>query len=296
MGLWPSADLSAFASATGVKAMTGGFVVADRANACSPTWAGYTEYTVGSSGDFLNTVSLFQAGGGTFIASFGGAINDELARVCTDPAKLLTAYSTVVDRYKLSRVDFDLEGADVSDSTSNKRRAAAVAALQARQAAAGKPLQVTLTLPVMPTGLVASGIRAVNEFAAAGVTLSAVNIMAMNYGDGTTDMGTGAIAAANATAAQLATVPAYASLTAAQRLSMIALTPMLGQNDLPREIFSLADATKVGAFARANGLAGLSWWEMTRDQPCTSGIPAYMCSGVSSPQWAYARTFLAAVV
>jgi hypothetical protein len=102
-------------------------------------------------------------------------------------------------------------------------------------------------------------VRAVNEFAAAGVQLSAVNIMTMNYGDGTTDMGTAAIAAAKATGAQLGSVPAYAFLTSAQRLSLVGVTPMVGLNDIPREVFTLADATKVGAFARANGLAGLGW-------------------------------------
>jgi hypothetical protein len=295
MGLWPSADLSAFSAASGVKSLTGSFIVADRSSACSPTWAGYTAYTVGTSGDFLPAISSFQSGGGTFIASFGGAINDELARVCTDPAALLAAYTKVVDRYNLDRIDFDLEGTDVSDSTANKRRASVVATLQAQRAAAGRPLAVSLTLPVMPTGLVSSGVRAVGEFAAAGVTISAVNVMAMNYGDGTTDMGAAAVAAAKATAAQLKTVPAYAALTDAQRLSMIGLTPMLGQNDLPGEIFSLTDAATVGSFAKANSLASVGWWEMTRDQPCTSGIPTYMCSGVSSPRWAYAKAFVAAI-
>jgi hypothetical protein len=132
-------------------------------------------------------------------------------------------------------------------------------------------------------------VRAVNEFAAAGVQLSAVNIMTMNYGDGTTDMGTAAIAAAKATGAQLGSVPAYAFLTSAQRLSLVGVTPMVGLNDIPR------DATKVGAFARANGLAGLGWWEMTRDQPCVSSTPAYMCSGVTSSRWSYANTFMAPV-
>ncbi|GAA4046534.1 hypothetical protein GCM10023063_37160 [Arthrobacter methylotrophus] len=274
--------------------MTAAFIVADRSSACSPTWAGYTAYTIGSTGDSLAGISAFQASGGRFIASFGGAINDELARVCTNPASLLNAYTKVVTRFGLDRIDFDIEGADVSDSTSNQRRATAVAALQAQRAAAGHPLQVSLTLPVMPYGLVASGLRTVREFAAAGVTLSAVNVMAMDYGDGTTAMGAAAISAANATAAQLATVPAYASLTSAQRLSLVGLTPMIGANDIAGEIFTLADVATVGAFAKANSLANLAWWEMTRDQPCAAGIPTYMCSGVSDPRWAFSKAFVAA--
>jgi hypothetical protein len=294
MGSWPTADLSSFASSTGVKAVTAAFIVADRASACSPTWAGYTAYTVGTSGDFLGNVSAFQASGGQVIASFGGAINDELARVCTNPTTLLAAYTKVVTRFNLNRIDFDIEGVDVSDSTSNQRRATAVAALQAQRAAAGRPLQVSLTLPVMPTGLVASGLRTVQEFAAAGVKLSAVNVMAMDYGDGTTAMGTAAISAAKATATQLGTVPAYSGLSSAQRLSLVGITPMIGANDLPGEIFTLSDATTVGTFAKASALGVLSWWEMTRDQPCTGTIPTYLCSGVSDPQWAFSKAFVAA--
>jgi len=294
MGLWPTADLTKFASATGVKAVTAAFIVADRASACSPTWAGYTAYTVGTTGDNLANVSAFQASGGQVVASFGGAINDELARVCTNSTSLLAAYTKVVTRYNLNRIDFDLEGTDVSDSTSNKRRAAVVATLQAQRAAAGRPLQVSLTLPVMPYGLIASGTRTVTEFAAAGVKLSAVNVMAMDYGDGTTAMGAAAISAAKATATQLGSIPAYAGLTSAQRLSMVGVTPMIGQNDLPGEVFTVADATTVAQFAKANSLGVLSWWEMTRDQPCTGGIPAYMCSGVSNPQWSFSKAFVAA--
>lgn len=293
MGLWPTADLTSFASSAGVRAVTAAFIVADRSSACSPTWAGYTAYTIGGSQDSLADVTAFQSHGGRVVASFGGAANDELARVCTDPAKLIAAYSTVVSRFSLDRVDFDIEGADVSDSASNVRRATAVAALQRQRAAAGHPLQVTLTLPVMPYGLLASGLRTISEFAAAGVQLSAVNLMTMDYGTGVTDMGQAAIDAATATAGQLKGVAAYASWTDAQRLGLIAVTPMFGLNDTGEQ-FTLTDATTVGRYAKANGLAGLSWWELTRDQPCTSGVPAYLCSGTSQPRWAYSRAFVAA--
>lgn len=146
----------------------------------------------------------------------------------------------------------------------------------------------------MPSGLVASGVRTVSEFAAAGVRLSAVNVMAVDYGDKTQAMGTAAITAASATATQLGTIPTYAGLTSAQRLSLVGITPMIGLNDLPGEIFTPADATLVGQFAKPHSLASLGWWEMTRDRPCTSATPSYMCSGVTSPQWTFSRAFVAA--
>ena len=294
MGIWPTADLSSVASQTGTNALTASFVVADRSSACSPTWAGYTAYTIGGSQDFVGTVSAFQAKGGRMIVSFGGSVNDEIARVCTDPAKVLAAYTKVVTRFNLDRIDFDIEGTDVSDSTSNKRRAAAVATLQAQRAAAGHPLQVTLTLPVMPTGLLASALRTITEFQAAGVKLTAIDIMAMDYGLGTKDMGAAAVSAIQATANQLGTLPAYAALTPAQRLALVGVIPLIGVQDTAGETFTLANATTVAAWAKANRIASLGWWETTRDQPCTGGIAAYMCTGVSASQWAYAKAFVAA--
>jgi hypothetical protein len=121
-----------------------------------------------------------------------------------------------------------------------------------------------------------------------------VNLMTMDYGTGVTDMGGAAISAATATAAQLKTVAAYASWTDAQRLALIAVTPMFGVNDTG-ELFTVTDATTVARYAASNGLAGLSWWELTRDQPCAQGIPAYMCSGTTQPRWTYSRAFVAAV-
>ena len=73
---------------------------------------------------------------------------------------------------------------------------------------------------------------------------------------------------------------------------MIGITPMIGLNDTG-EVCSLTDTTKVGKFAKANALNYLGWWEMTRDQPCIGGIAAYMCSGVSNPQWSFSRAFVA---
>jgi len=294
MGSWPTPNLSEFAAASGVSALTGSFIVADRSISCSPTWAGYNEYTIGTDGDFQTNISDFQASGGEFVASFGGLINDELARVCTDAPALKAAYAAVIDRFSLTRVDFDIEGADAADSASNKRRVAVIAALQSERAAAGHPFDVTLTLPVMPDGLVSTGMRTVTEFAAAGVRLSAVNIMTMDYGTNTKDMGAAAISAAKATAAQLKSIPAYSKLSTAQRLSLIGITPMIGQNDTS-EIFTIADAKKVGGFAKSQSVAALGWWEMTRDQPCTGDIPVYLCSGVDEKQWAFATAFAASM-
>lgn len=295
MGLWPTADLVSMAQATGIGAVTAAFVVQQSSTACVPSWGGYAEYNVGSGGDFLPVINAFQQAGGTVIVSFGGAAGSELAELCTSDALLLAAYKKVIDRYSITRIDFDIEGAAVANSANNQRRARVVAQLQKEYAATGKAIQVSLTLPVMPDGLVASGLRALKEFASAGVHLSSVNVMTMNYGSSGASMGTHAITAAQATAAQMKTIGAFAGLSNAQLLARVGITPMLGQNDVPTEIFSLQNARDVAAFAKVNGVGLLAWWEMTRDRPCGGSIQGLsLCSGVTSPQWAFAKAFVGA--
>ena len=93
----------------------------------------------------------------------------------------------------------------MDNTAANARRDQALAALQAQDPG----LQVSFTLPVLPSGLTADGDAVLTGAAQAGVKISAVNVMAMDYGDGAApnpsgQMGTFAIDAATATDAQVA--------------------------------------------------------------------------------------------
>ena len=296
MGLWPTANLINMSAATGVKAFTAAFVVQEAGTACSPAWGGYPAYAVGGADDFIDVIGEFQRQGGRVIASFGGASGSELANNRTSESSLLAAYKKVIDRYSMDRIDFDIEGADVANAGSNQRRAKVVAQLQKDYAAKGKNIEVSLTVPVMPDGLDNNGLRTVKEFAAAGVNLASVNVMAMDYGSQYTDMGTHAITAAQGTASQLKTIPTYSNLSNSALLALVGLTPMIGQNDVASEILTIADSTKVAKFVKDNGVGLLGWWEMTRDTPCTSSSQGlYLCTKINEPQWAFAKAFIAAL-
>ncbi len=193
----------------------------------------------------------------------------------------------------MNRIDFDIEGSAVADPSANQRRARVVAKLQRDQRTAGTPLKVSLTLPVMPYGLDGNGLRTLTEFGAAGVDVAAVNIMTMDYGDTYTSMGNAAISAAKRTAAQMKRIPAFAKLSGAERIKLIGITPMIGQNDVQSEVFSVANAAEVAEFAKAHGVGMLAWWEMTRDRPCGGAYQGLsLCSGVADPQWAFAKEFV----
>ena len=169
-------------------------------------------------------------------------------------AKLRTAYRDVVERYEPSFIDFDLEGADLLDQAGGERRAKAVASLQGDRNASGQRLAVWLTLPASPRGLTDAGIAAVEQMLQAGVQLSGVNIMTMNYGasrSSSQGMLEAAKAAADATHDQLGIVyqRAGVNLSREQVWKKIGLTPMIGRNDLPGEIFELDAARDLKDYA-----------------------------------------------
>ncbi len=184
MTLWPTYDLVAAARDHNIQNFTLAFIVADSQN--QPAWGGYTEYALGSqfAQDLGTQIEGVRALGGDVIVSFGGAANQELALVVTDTAALQADYQSVIDAYGLTHIDFDIEGAAVADRASIDRRNDAIAGLQAAAAAAGRTLDVSYTLPVLPTGLTADGLYVLQSAVARGVNIGVVNIMAMDYGDG----------------------------------------------------------------------------------------------------------------
>lgn len=277
-------------SAPGTKDVVLAFLVASPQDYCVASWgAAYSVEEAGSALGLDKRLSVLRSRGGSAAVSFGGARNSELATTCRDEAKLRTAYRDVVERYDPSFIDFDLEGADLLDAAGGERRAKAIAALQGDRNASGKSLAVWLTLPVSPRGLTDSGIAAVEQMLQAGVELSGVNIMTMNYGasrDISQGMLEAALAAADATHDQLSILyqRAGTNLSSEQIWKKVGLTPMIGRNDLPGEVFGLDAARGLKDYAVEQGIQRLSMWSLNRDTQCASGAEqenaSFICSGV----------------
>ncbi|MDR6508346.1 chitinase [Arthrobacter oryzae] len=266
------------------------FLVASPEDSCVPSWgAAYGLEKAGTALGLDKRLSVLRSQGGAASVSFGGSRNRELATACEDEGKLRTAYRDVVERYEPSFMDFDLEGADLLDQAGGERRARAVAALQGDRNASGQKLAVWLTLPASPRGLTDAGIAAVEQMLQAGVRLSGVNIMTMNYGasrSSSQGMLEAAKAAADATHDQLGIVYQRAgiNLSREQIWKKIGLTPMIGRNDLPGEIFELDAARGLKDYAVELGVQRLSMWSLNRDAPCPSSEQGqdatFTCSGV----------------
>lgn len=295
---WPPYDLLGAGTNAGLRYATLAFIVADssqNATTASPTnipaWGGYTEYAAASAYR-LGDINNFRALGGDVVISFGGASGTELAAYITDTNRLKSAYQFVINTYAATRIDFDIEGAWVADTVSINRRSGVLASLQADAAAAGRTLQITLTLPVLPTGLDNNGLYVLQSAVSNHVNLAGVNIMAMDYGDNAApnpagQMGAYAIMAATNLFNQLKSVYAAANLakTDAQLWQMVGVTPMLGVNDATDEIFDQSAAAQLVGFAETKNINLLAFWSLNRDQPGQSGVTqtAFQFTGIFLP-------------
>ncbi|MEV5957044.1 cellulose binding domain-containing protein [Streptomyces sp. NPDC051987] len=281
--LYPAFDLLAAVNATGVKTYNLAFVT--DGGGCTPKWGGVTDL---ASDGVASQIGALRAKGGDVRVSFGGASGSELATTCSSADALATAYGKVVDAYRLTKVDFDVEGGALPDTTANTNRARAIAKLQASHPG----LDVSFTLPVMPEGLTQDGVNLLSDAKANGVKISTVNIMAMDYGASYNgDMGTYAIQAATATQAQIKSV---LGLSDSAAWKSVAVTPMIGVNDVSSEVFKVDDATQLVDFAKSKGLGGLSMWSATRDQQCPGGpkpTADATCSSITQSAFAFAKAF-----
>jgi chitinase len=286
MGLSRSQQLLTLQQQSGIRMFTLGFIVSG-GGGCTPTWGGLGIGIDGNLPNGTSMSSLIQGVrnlGGDVIVSFGGASGSELAQTCTSVSQLQAAYQSVITRYNLTFIDLDIEGfgslaADVVD-----RRNQALAGL----ANSNPNLRISLTLPVLPTGLVASGVNVLNSAVRNSVRVDVVNVMAMDYGsanDNGGDMLLSAQQAAQNTRNQLAT----AGLNAG-----VGVTPMIGVNDVNTEIFRLSDATGLVNFANSNSfIRRLAMWSVSRDNGgcANAGFASPTCSGLTQNEWDFAHIF-----
>ena len=268
------------------------FVVAGRDEPCTPTWGAY--YTLDEASSVLELdrrISQLRLTGGQARVSFGGQANQELSTACTDPGALIDAYEAVIDRYELASIDLDIEGANLDDDAAMARRATALKAVQDQEIADGRSLEVWLTLPVATFGLTDQGVAAVQSMLDAGVDLAGVNGMTMNFGGSKSpqqSMADAVIQASTSLQNQVRRLWSQNALlvNSTKAWARVGITPMIGQNDVPGEVFSIADAQVVNEFARTQGAGLISMWNLNRDATCVHPLPTVItvvqtsCSGV----------------
>ena len=236
----------------------------------------------------MDDVSAFVADGGKLKASFGGAAGTYLENACPDAASLAAAIGDFVDQTGILDLDFDVEQWQATTPEINAKRAQALAMVQSQIG-----IQVAFTLPSLPHddangvpgGVPADSLAVVTSAIDAGVKVSHVNLMTMdfygNYGDKT--MAEKSISAVVDCKAQLQ--GAIPGLSDEAAYAMLGATPMIGVNDDPAEIFTLDDAASLAAFAKQNHLGLIAFWAINRDQPGSGSLGVY--SGAQDQPYAF---------
>jgi chitinase len=237
-------------------------------------------------------VDAFRAAGGKVKASFGGANGTYLESACPDAGSLAQAIEDFVGATGITDLDFDVEQGGTLGDAINQKRSKALKMVQDKLG-----IKVALTLACTPEdpqnnpgGLSDASLGVVKSAVAAGVTLSHVNLMTMDYGDYYSHgkaMGDLAISALEGTKKQLqASIPGLGE-DAAYRL--LGVTPMIGVNDVSTEVFSLADAATVASYVKQKHLGLVAFWAINRDQPGSGSLALY--SGVNGSTFDFHQAF-----
>jgi hypothetical protein len=259
----------------GVNSYTAAFVIG---SGCTPIWGD----TLGIDNSTVNArIARAEAAGAKTIISFGGAGGAELGQSCTNQASLQAAYQSVINKYKVNHLDFDIEGAAIADPASVDRRFKAIKGLQN----ANSGLSVSVTIPVLENGPDGNGSTFLRSAATNGVKLDIINAMTMDYGHPVGDM------AAAAQTAAAGTLSAAKAAGLAVTYANIGITPMIGNNDSAGEVVSQANARTIVNWAHANGIGRLAFWSIGRDQPCAGGGVSPNCSGLGGSTLDFTKIF-----
>lgn len=242
-------------------------------------------------------VPLLVAQGKNYVVSTGGAAG---AFNCSSAAGM----RAFINRYasaNLIGVDFDIEAGQSEQDIANLVKS--VADIQGEFpglrfsftiATLGSSNGGALTSPYGDLNVIGyNTLKAISLYPIANYT---INLMVMDYGtagaqncfvgaSGKCDMGQTAIQAAKNLKDRFGV--AY---------GRIELTPMIGVNDVSDEIFTLNDVDVMTQWVRANGLAGIHFWSLDRDTPCTTAgtvTASAICNSLQGvPAWSYTQRFV----
>jgi hypothetical protein len=288
MSLTAAQDLVSIQKRTGLRAVTLAFL-SSPGSGCAVGWGGLKQTLpsdkLPNGATIQETVKELERSGVQVILSFGGQGATEPASTCKTSRQLAALYQSVIDRYGVTMLDFDIEGKAAADLASIDLRNQALAALKRSHPA----LNIAYTLEAMPTGLTGTGLNILSSAAKAGLTVDVVNLMAMDYGSGVdhrATMGAYAIQAAESAKKQIQAT----GLNAA-----VGITVMIGVNDEQPEVFTMSDTQAVLDFAHKNSyVQRLGVWSLERDNGHCPGRRSASpeCSGIQQRDFEFTTEFM----
>lgn len=242
--------------------------------------------------DRMPDARAYGAAGGKLIVSMGGADGVYAEIACSDD-QLFALLEKLMADAGTRRIDWDVEGQQLSNVDATARRTRVLLRLQARY----PDLYTSFTLPSWLRGMPTEAVNLLRSTVAAGVRIQMVNVMVMSFGPenirtmvSPATVGQAAVVSFQASVAQLA--PVYPGKSPAQLRAMMGMTPMIGVND-DGATLTLADARMLADYVKANGIGLLSYWSLQRDRAQgNAGMgPVGTYSGVAQSAYQYLNIF-----
>lgn len=231
------------------------------------SFGGYSVLAEGSNNDQYNGIKQvmndIRNNGGDFTISFGGLLQNNFFEKTDDVDVLVNTYLQIIDGFNLTRIDLDIEGSSQHPYTNNTTNAKAIKKVQELTG-----VEVVLTLPVMPEGLIDAGIQTFRTYIEEGVDICAVNIMAMCYGSSYYDKyDTGSIEALDNTMKQIKTEYSNigTTLSDSQAYKKVGITTSIGDEGYGHPIFTTEYSSLVVNHCIDKKINFVSYWSLNRD-------------------------------
>lgn len=238
----------------------------------SETWGGAPAANWASE-----NVAQLHAANLNYVVSTGGAAGTFTCASATGMKSFIARYASS----NLVGIDFDIEGGQSASDIQNLVASAVGAQSQYPN------LQFSFTLATLGAsdgsygGVNSLGNTVVQAVRGSSLNHYVINLMTMDYGSASSSVCV--VSGGTCQMAQSA-IQAVKNLehTYGIPASKIAVTPMIGMNDATSEIFSVADVNTLSSYAVSNGLAGLHYWSLDRDTPCSSSYASPTCNSIPS--------------
>jgi chitinase len=222
-------------------------------------------------------VPQLQAAGLNYVVSTGGEAG---TFTCTSAAGM----ESFIARYAsphLVGIDFDIEGGQSQSDIQNLVNSAVGAQSQYPN------LQFSFTIATLGAsdgsfgGVNSLGNEVVQAVLGSTLKKYVINLMTMDFGSASSSVCV--VVSGSCEMAQSA-IQAVKNLehTYGIAASKIAVTPMIGLNDNTAETFTIADVDTLTSYVKSNGLAGLHFWSLDRDTPCSDTYASPTCNSISS--------------
>ena len=268
-------DLGKLSDESGFKYFNLGFIQPDQEQPLESTgairwgWGGYgllgkNNPTNSQYLGINKSLESLRERGGDYCISIGGQAGNAPWVVSQNQDMLRDFYIDVIETYNLKRIDLDIEESN-QDESQNIVNAKALKEVQNKT-----NVEVTLTIPIMPTGWEQKQIKIINAYLDAGVDVALINSMTMCYGTGVhenEDYGTASVRAMTNSIEQLKVI--YSNhgieLTDDQAYLKSGATFSIGYESSLYPVFTLQMADSVVSDAVQNKYGLISMWSMGRD-------------------------------